>query len=257
MRLATWNVNSIRARLPRVLAWLQDWQPDVLALQELRCAERDVPRRELAALGYEVTPHSQSGSGGVAFVSRLPLESIQRGIPGAPPPFDEPRMLGVTAGGVRLVTVYAPNGRKVGTQPHRFKLAWFELLRTLLETELANGHDVGLLGDLNIAPTDVDVWDPHRYRRRNLTSPPERASYQTLLELGLRDVVRESSGDAPAFTWWNRRSDFFETNRGWRLDHVLATPPIADRVAAFLVDRDERGTDGSSDHAPIVLDLSP
>ena len=187
-----------------------------------------------------------------------PLSDLTLGIPGAIAPLDEPRSIAATIGGLRIHTVYAPNGRKVGTRPHEIKLAWFALLAAWLEMERDDVTDQLLIGDLNIAPSDVDVWDASRYRRRNLTSPPERAAFQQLLGGGaLIDVVRERVGDQAVFTWWNRRSDFYETDRGWRLDHVLATPSVSQRVVGLLVDRDERSRPGSADHAPLLISVTP
>ena len=186
----------------------------------------------------------------------------------------QPRSIAVTAGDLRIHTCYAPNGRKVGTPPHAIKLAWFALYTAWLEMDREDDPNQFVLGDLNIAPTDLDIWDASRYRKRNLTSPPERAAFDALLADGaLVDSVRSRVGDERIYSWWNRRSDFYETDRGWRLDHVLATPLIDARITAVSIDRAERGhrrekaagvrhrssdseaKPSGADHAPLVVDL--
>ncbi len=251
LRLATWNVNSLRAHLGQVLSWLERVMPEAIALQETMCAPGSGPLREVAKLGFEVAAIGGVGGGGVALASRVGLTDVRLGVPGAVGPFAEPRLVSADVGGLRLHGVYAPNGRKVGTEAHRIKLAWFQFLAAVLEGDgVAEGRTV-LLGDLNIAPTDADVWEPSRYRARNLTSPPERAAYRRLLDTGLVDVVPPGS-----FTWWNRRGDFYASDRGWRLDHLLASPAVAERVVSVAVDREVRGEPGGSDHAPILVELS-
>lgn len=187
-------------------------------------------------------------------LSRLPMNDVMLGVRGAVAPFDEPRLAAATISAVRVYSIYAPNGRKVGTDAHRFKLAWFEFLGHVLASELEDYDELILLADLNIAPTDRDVWDASRYRNRNLTSGPERAAYQRLIDLGLVDVVRSHCGESSAFTWWNRRGDFYETDRGWRLDHALASASIVGRVSAVHIDRLARAEPGP-DHSPIVITM--
>jgi exodeoxyribonuclease III len=252
-QLVTWNVNSLRAHLPGVLAWLDDHQPSVVALQETMCDDRSFPAAAFTQRGYEVLAAGRGGGGGVALLSRIGLDSPERGIPGASAPFDEPRLVSATCGGVWIVNLYAPNGRKVGTDPHRLKLAWFAFLARVLDDD-AHG-ELLLVGDLNIAPTDRDVWDASRYRQRNLTSPAERRAFADLCAIGLTDVVRRDAGNAMLSTWWNRRGDFFETDRGWRLDHVLASATMAPRCALDRIDRTGRERAGT-DHAPIVVTVS-
>jgi exodeoxyribonuclease III len=255
VRLVSWNVNSIRAHEARVLRWVEANQPDVVALQEIMCDDRSFPRRGFLELGYQVVVHGRSARGGVALLSLLPMSEVTLGVPGAVTPFDEPRLVAATIAGMRVYSIYAPNGRKVGTEAHRFKLAWFEFLGRVLEAELEGNNELILLADLNIAPTDGDVWDASRYRNRNLTSGLERVAYQRLIDLGLVDVISDRAGANAAFTWWNRRGDFYETDRGWRLDHALASPAVAARISTASVDRLARAEPGP-DHAPIVLDLA-
>ena len=258
MRIASWNVESIRSHHDQVIEWIDANEPDVVCMQETKAGPRKFPQQAFAARGYELAIFGgDDGRGGVALASRLAIDDITLGLPGAVPPLDEPRLIAATIGGIRVVTVYAPNGRKVGTRPHEVKLAWFALLAAWLDMERQDFADQMLIGDLNIAPLDIDIWEAQRYRKRNLTSPPERAAFANLLADGdLIDIVRHRFDDQPVFTWWNRRSDFYETDRGWRLDHVLATPSLAARTADLIIDRAERGRPGSTDHAPILLTIS-
>ncbi len=258
MKIASWNVESIRAHHDQVIEWIDANGPDVVCMQETKAGPRKFPQQAFLSRGYEVVIHGgDDGRGGVALASKLPLSDVSPGIPGAVAPLDEPRSIAVTVGGVRLHTAYAPNGRKVGTHAHEIKLAWFTLYTAWLEAERDHFDQVMVAADLNIAPLDIDVWEPSRYRKRNLTSPPERAAFEHLLSAGdLVDVVRVAYGDEPVFTWWNRRSDFYETDRGWRLDHVLATPTLAAGVTALIIDRAERGREGSTDHAPLLVTLA-
>lgn len=255
VRIATWNVDSIRARLDAVTAWIDVNQPDVLALQETKVAARSFPRAPFLERGYELAVGESDGTGGVALASRCGIDDVVVGIPGAVPPLAEPRSISATCGPVRVHTVYAPNGRKVGTRDHEIKLAWLALFRAWLEIDGCARRATVVVGDLNIAPTDLDVWEPGRYRKRNLTSPPERAAFERLVALGLVDVVRVGHGRHPVFTWWNRRGDFFATDRGWRLDHALVDTETAALVRSARVDRAERARPGASDHAPVVVDL--
>jgi exodeoxyribonuclease III len=251
LTVATWNVNSIAAHAHQVLAWLAAHQPSVLAMQETQCTAARFPRAEFEALGYEVTAHGDGGSNGVALASRVGLFDVGFGVAGATAPFDEPRILSARLNGdVRVICGYAPNGRKVGTDAHVFKVAWFELLRAVVEH--SDETDIVVAADLNVAPTNNDVWDAHRYRSRNLTSPEDRRAYERLIDVGLVDVVRKHSGSEKLSSWWNRRGDFFESDRGWRLDHVLASYELADRSLGVHIDREIRRLPGGSDHAPIT-----
>lgn len=263
LRVASWNVDSIRARLELVAAWLVNNDVDVLCLQEIKCVPEKFPRHAFADLGYECVVHSaaarstDAGRGGVAMVSRVDLDDVALGIPGAVAPLHEPRTISASVRGLRLHTLYAPNGRKVGQPSHAIKLAWFELFGSWLSIDGLGARPTLVMGDLNIAPSDLDIWEPKRYRKRNLTSPAERAAFADLLARGLVDVVRDRLGDDHVFTWWNRRANFYETDRGWRLDHVLADPKTAEGITHLSVDREERGKPGASDHAPLLIQVDP
>lgn len=258
LRIASWNVESIRAHHDQVIAWVEANSPDVICLQETKAGPRKFPTHVFTKLGFELVVHGgDDGRGGVALGSRVGMADVSLGIPGAVSPLNEPRSISASIGNLRVHTCYAPNGRKVGTRAHQIKLAWFALLTAWLALDRADHDQQVLIGDLNIAPLDVDIWEPHRYRKRNLTSPPERAAFDALLADGaLVDAVRQRFGDDPVFTWWNRRSDFYETDRGWRLDHLLADPATARGITSLTVDRAERGRPGSTDHAPILATLT-
>lgn len=257
MRIASWNVESIRAHHDQVIDWLDANDVDVACFQETRCPSQKFPTSAFTRRGYELVVHGgDGGRGGVAVASRLPIDDPVCGIPGSVPPLDEPRSISLTAGGVRIHTCYAPNGRKVGTHHHEIKLAWFALFTAWLSIDKERHPERLVVGDLNIAPLDIDVWDAARYRRRNLTSPRERQAYEALVDAGdFVDLIRTTFGDEPVFTWWNRRSDFYDTDRGWRLDHALGDARSAERIVAVSIDRAERGREGAADHAPILLTL--
>ena len=263
MRIATWNVNSVTARLPRLLDWLGTAEPDVLCLQEIKTGEDGFPHDELAALGYDSAVHGTGRWNGVAIVSRVGLDDVVRGLvdePGFAPDgamFEatEPRALGATCGGVRLWTVYVPNGRELGHPHYDYKLAWLDALVATARADLARTDRFAALGDFNIAPTDADVWDAAAVHGATHVSEPERAKLADLRALGLRDVVpRALKYDTP-YTYWDYRAGMFHKNLGMRIDLVYASPALADAVTDAYVDREARKGTGPSDHAPVVVDV--
>ncbi|MEU4240592.1 exodeoxyribonuclease III [Actinoplanes sp. NPDC026619] len=255
MRFATWNVNSVKARLPRLLEWLDATKPDVLCLQETKVPADGFPTAEVSELGYAVAAHGQGRWNGVALLSRVGLEDVRNGFPGEPGyPDPEARAISAVCGEIRFMSVYVPNGRTPEDPHYQYKLAWLAALRTSLETDLATGPMV-VAGDFNVAPTDDDVWDPAVFVGATHVTPPERAALAAIRDTGLRDVVaRPMKGDHP-FTYWDYRAGMFHKNLGMRIDLVLATPSVADRVTDAVVDREARKGKGPSDHAPIVVDL--
>lgn len=264
MRIATWNVNSIGARLPRVLDWLATAGPDVVCLQEIKCAGPDFPVEAFADLGYEAAVHGTGRWNGVAVLSRVGVDQVRRGLDDEPgyQPEDamveavEPRALGVTCGGVRVWSVYVPNGRTVEHAHYGYKLRWLEALRRTAERELGLGLPLGLLGDFNIAPTDADVWDITEFRDSTHVTPAERDALSRLRELGLTDVYpRALKYDVP-FTYWDYRQLCFPKNRGMRIDLVYADARLAAAVTDAYVDREARKGTGASDHAPVVVDIA-
>jgi exodeoxyribonuclease-3 len=256
MRIATWNVNSIKQRVPRLLPWLDQRQPDVVSLQETKLADDafdELLGEELAARGYAVAVHGEATWNGVAILSRLGLDDVLRGIPGSPGfPHPEARAVSASSGGIRVVSVYVPNGRVPDSEHYRYKLAWLASLRKLI----AAGPPATIVcGDMNIAPTDDDVFDPEAYIGQTHVTPPERAALGELQALGLHDVVRERWPDKRVFTYWDYRAGMFHRDCGMRIDLVLAGAPVARRVKAAWVDRHARKGTGPSDHAPVIVDL--
>ncbi|MGW0466519.1 exodeoxyribonuclease III [Streptomyces sp. NPDC003027] len=257
MRIATWNVNSITARLPRLLAWLESSGTDVLCLQETKCTAEQFPTDELRELGYESVVHANGRWNGVALLSKVGLEDVVMGLPGGPEyeSVQEPRAISATCGPVRVWSVYVPNGREVAHDHYAYKLRWLEALQGAVAADAAGERPFAVLGDFNIAPTDDDVWDISLFEGATHVTAPERAALAGLRETGLSDVVpRPLKYDQP-FTYWDYRQLCFPKNRGMRIDLVYGNKPFADAVEDSYVDREERKGKGASDHAPVVVDL--
>jgi exodeoxyribonuclease III len=256
VRIATWNVNSVKQRLPRLLPWLDERRPDVVCLQETKLADDaflDLLGTELEARDYAVALHGEAAWNGVAVLSRVGLDDVIAGVAGAPGfPHPEARAVSATCGGIRVVSVYVPNGRVPGSEHYEYKLAWLASLREMV----AAGPEATIVcGDMNIAPTDDDVFDPDAYIGQTHVTQPERAALQELQSLGLRDVVRDRWPNERVFTYWDYRAGMFHQDLGMRIDLVLASPTVADRVEAAWVDRKARKGKGPSDHAPVIVDL--
>jgi exodeoxyribonuclease-3 len=256
MRIATWNVNSLKQRLPRLLPWLDERRPDVLCLQETKLTDDAVAEllgTELGDRGYAVAAHGEAAWNGVAILSRVGLEDVVPGLAGAPGfPHPEARAVSATCGGIRVVSVYVPNGRAPGSDHYAYKLAWLASLR---DAVAAGPEATVVCGDMNVAPTDEDVFDPGAYVGQTHVTPPERAALAQLQQLGLRDVVRDRWPDERVFTYWDYRAGMFHQDLGMRIDLVLASAPVAGRVRAAWVDRQARKGTGPSDHAPVIVDL--
>jgi exodeoxyribonuclease-3 len=256
VRVATWNVNSLRSRIDRVEAFLQRHDVDVLALQETKAREDQLPVMGLAALGYEIAAAGHDQWNGVAVISRVGIHDVEEGFPGQPtwgePAAAEARAIGVTCGDVRVWSLYVPNGRKVGDPHYVYKLDWLARLR---EAARSMSDDVALVGDWNIAPRDEDVFDITRFTTSTHVTPPEREAFQGFLDDGWADVVRPFAPGPDVFTYWDYYRQRYERNRGMRIDFVLGNRSFAERVTGAFIDRDERGGTGSSDHAPVVVDL--
>ena len=255
VRLATWNVNSVTARLPRLLDWLVQVRPDVLCLQETKTAT--FPVAEVAALGYEVAAHGDGRWNGVALLSRVGLAEVALGFPGQPGfPDPEPRAVGATCAGVRVWSVYVPNGRTPDDPHYAYKLSWLAALRTAVAGELAAHERFAVCGDFNVAPTDADVWDPAVFVGSTHVTAPERDALAALRASGLTDVVPSPMKGPHPFTYWDYRAGMFHQDKGMRIDLVLASPALAEQVGRAYVDREARKGKGPSDHAPIVVDLT-
>jgi len=256
MRLATWNVNSIRRRLALVLDFIEVEQPDVLCMQETKCTNAQFPASPFTDLGYEVAVHGQGGHGGVAMASRIGLERITKGFGGTHgPPFDEPRLLAADVGDTRLMTLYAPNGQRIRTPAWEAKLAWFELLRIELDLELTESPRLVVAGDFNVCPAEIDVYNPAK-RHRNLVSDPERAAIARILDDGFVDVARDLHSDEPGYSWYAFSAGQFAAGRGYRLDLVLASPEVAGEFTSCRPLRKWREPELSpSDHTPVIAEL--
>jgi len=277
MRIATWNVNSLKARQEAVERWLERAAPDILLIQETKLTDADAPVMTFAMAGYQLIHHGEGRWNGVAIAARQgatiedvvtnfgdgPVRDSGPGGAGAEAtgeddfdPFDEARMVAATVDGVRVVSLYAPNGRVVGSPFYTGKLAWFERLARWVRESATPRDALVLGGDLNVAPTNADVWDPAAVHGGTHVSEPERAAFRAILDLGLVDAYRLRHGEDRRFTWWDYRAGMFHKNLGMRIDHLLVAAPLADRIVDAVIDREARkGPPVPSDHAPLLVDL--
>jgi len=267
MRIATWNVNSLNARLEKLVWWLDRASPDVLLMQETKLTDADAPHEEFARLGYELAHHGEGRWNGVAIASRVGVADVVTNF-GAPlaraatpevhddEPLAEARMIAATCAGVRVVSVYAPNGRSVGSPFYAAKLAWFRRLQRWLDEACTPTAPLLVGGDFNVAPTDADVWDATACHGGTHVSPPEREAFAALCRFGLVDAYRKLHPEPGRYTWWDYRAGNFHKNFGMRIDHLLVTSGLAERVLAVEIDREARkGKPTPSDHAPLLVDV--
>lgn len=254
MKIATWNVNSLRVRLPHVLAWLDQHRPDILCLQETKLIDADFPETEIRECGYEVVYSGQKTYNGMATLSKTPASDVMRDLPGQD---DDPqrRLLVSTIGDTRVVNVYIPNGQAVGTDKYEYKLDWLASLKQFIRNELIQYRYVVLLGDYNIAPEDIDVHDPELWQGKILFSEPEREAFRRLIEAGLKDSFRKFEQEPNSFSWWDYRAVAFRRNRGLRIDHILCSSALYDRCRACWIDRQPRKLERPSDHAPVAAEF--
>jgi exodeoxyribonuclease-3 len=254
--IATWNVNSINARLANVLAWLEAASPDVVLLQEIKCQDASFPREPVEALGYAVATHGQKSYNGVAILSRLPLADVAAGLPGDPAD-EQARYLEATAGGIRVASIYLPNGNPVGTDKFTYKLAWMERLRAHAEGLLDSGMPVVLGGDYNVIPEPIDCHDPKAWEGDALFRPESRRAFRSLLHLGFTDAFRALHPDeARAYSFWDYQKGAFQLDHGIRIDHLLLSPAAADRLEACSIDKEPRRRPKASDHTPVAATLA-
>jgi exodeoxyribonuclease-3 len=255
MKLATWNVNSLTARMPRVLGWIEEHQPDILCLQETKQAEDAFPADTFAALGYETAHHGNGRWNGVALLSRVGLGEPTRGF-GSAEDAHGCRIVAATCAGIRVHSVYVPNGRTVDHEQYGFKLDWLARLGTYIATNCDPDGDVAVCGDFNIAPDDRDVWDPAAFVGATHVSEPERHALGALVDWGLEDVYRRHHPDGGIFSWWDYRAGDFHQGRGMRIDLVLLTRSLAERSTEVSIDRNARKGQKPSDHAPVMVELA-
>jgi exodeoxyribonuclease-3 len=253
-KIATWNVNSLRVRLPHVLAWLAENQPDVLALQEIKVPDEDFPHEALQEVGYHAVCSGQKTYNGVAVLTREKAADLVTSFPSDEDP--QRRVLGATIKNIRVLNLYVPNGESTQSSKYQYKLDWLKKLDLFLESELKQHSHLIVLGDFNIAPESIDVHDPLQWEGSVLCSPPERASFQGLLNRGLKDCFRLHSPQEKLFSWWDYRLNAFKRNLGLRIDHILASNALSTLCGKCYIDKTTRGWERPSDHAPVVAEFS-
>ena len=253
MKIATWNVNSLKVRLPQVLAWLDEQQPDILALQELKLEHDKFPIEAFADLGFQAAWLGQKTYNGVAIISKKPLANVQCNMPNFTDP--QSRFIAATVDNLRVVCVYCVNGERLESDKFQYKKQWFNTLSGCLKQELAQYQNVVVLGDFNIAPDDIDVAEAEKHAGKILCSNEERQWFQNLLALGFIDAVRFLAKDEKIYTWWDYRMNAFRRNLGMRIDHILLTPNLMQKTTKYQIDKTERATERPSDHAPVWVEI--
>jgi len=253
MKLATWNVNSLKVRLPQVLNWIGQHTPDVLCLQETKVDDTAFPLADIEAAGYHAAFSGQKTYNGVAILSRTPVTEVSRGIPALDDA--QKRVIAANCGTARVICVYVPNGESVASDKYRYKLDWLRALHDWVGGELARHPRLALLGDYNIAPEDRDVHDPQAWAGKVLCSAAERAAFANLVELGLRDTFRLFDQPEKAYSWWDYRMNAFRRKMGLRIDHILASPALAEQCTSCTIDAAPRANERPSDHAPVVAEF--
>jgi exodeoxyribonuclease-3 len=254
MKLATWNVNSIRARNERLFAWLASAAPDVLCLQETKVEDSGFPFDALLAAGYHAVTLGQRSYNGVAILSRQQATDVVRGFDDGQPD-EQARVIAATIGGVRVISVYVPNGQSVGSDKFVYKLGWLERLRKYMDERCDRTTPLALCGDMNVAPEDRDVHDPQAWHGKVLCSEPERAGLMRVVEWGMLDLLRAHHAEAGLYSWWDYRGVSLFRNLGLRIDHIFATPTLAERCTDCTIDREARKGHNASDHAPVVAEI--
>jgi len=254
MKIATWNVNSIKVRLPHVLAWLESAKPDALCLQEIKCATEDFPTLELKGLGYHAAVSGQKTYNGVALLTREPARDVATGLPGDDGD-THARYIEATVGDVRVASIYLPNGNPVDTDKFPYKLAWMKRLQARARELLASEMPVVLAGDYNVCPTDADVYDPEGWRDDALCRPESRAAFRSLLHQGYTDAFRVFHSEPHRYSFWDYQAGRWMRDEGLRIDHLLLSPQATDRLAAADIDKAPRGRDKASDHTPVWCEL--
>lgn len=253
MKLATWNVNSLKVRLPQVLQWLETNPVDVLCLQELKMTDDKFPLAEIEAAGYHAAFTGQKTYNGVAILSRSPIDNVVKNNPLFPD--EQQRIVSGTINGIRIVCAYIPNGQDIESDKYQYKLSWLKSLHDWLKQELNSHAQLALLGDYNIAPEDRDVYDPEGWKDQVLVSVPERNAFKQLIDLGLSDAFRQFDQEEKLYSWWDYRRMGFRLNRGLRIDHILLSKPLASVCSACVIDKEPRKWEQPSDHTPVIATL--
>lgn len=255
MKIATWNVNSINVRMPQLLGWLETAQPDVLCVQETKTIDEGFPLAELNAAGYDVEFTGQKSYNGVAILSKMPISNVQKNYPDDTDDSAR-RMIAATVGGVRIVNTYIPNGSEIGSDKYAFKLDWLMRLRRYFDETCDTNGKVLLCGDFNVAPYENDVWNAPAYAGRLHFSQPERAAIEYVRQWGFVDVFRKMNGDVKEFSWWDYRAGSWQRNQGLRIDHIWASPKLAEACVSCIIDKAPRALDKPSDHTPVVAEFA-
>lgn len=250
MKIVSWNVNSLRVRLPHVTAWAGEYAPDILCLQETKLTDEDFPHAEFHQAGYQCVCAGQKTYNGVATISRGALNDVQAGLPDMED--GQKRLLAATYNDIRIVNIYVPNGQTVGSDKYAYKLAWLQALLSYIEAQRRRYDKMIVLGDFNIAPQDADVHDPAAWVGSVMVSEDERRAFRGLLDLGLVDLYRQLHPTEQEYSWWDYRAGSFRRNRGLRIDHILCTPAVAALGSACYIDKAPRKLERPSDHAPVV-----
>jgi exodeoxyribonuclease-3 len=254
MKIATWNVNSINARLDHLLGWLTDTQTDVVCLQETKCVDENFPYQPIFDLGYHTAFYGQKSYNGVAILSKHEIEDVQKNFPGDDD--DSPkRLIAATIKGVRIVNTYIPNGTELWTDKFTFKLDWLQRLRKYFDDTCDTNSDVLLCGDFNVAPEELDVWNVPAWTGKLHFTKPERAAIHHVKQWGFVDVFREMNGDVREFSWWDYRAGAWPRNQGLRIDHIWTSRPLADKCTGCWIDRAPRALERASDHTPVVAEF--
>ncbi|MDG2319522.1 MAG: exodeoxyribonuclease III [Rhodospirillaceae bacterium] len=256
IKIATWNVNSIKARLPNALAWLKEFAPDVVLLQEIKTVDEGFPRMEIEDLGYNIETHGQKTYNGVAILSKSPIEDVSRGLPGDDTDEQARYIEGTAFGNLRVASVYLPNGNPIDTEKFPYKLGWMDRLYSHVQTSLEDEESIILGGDYNVIPNDDDVYDPNAVAGDALTQPESRARFQAIKNLGLTDALRSFNHAPHQYSYWDYQRGAWQKDNGLLIDHLLLTPQAADRLTDAGIDKDPRGKEKASDHTPVwcVLD---
>lgn len=254
MKIATWNVNSLKVRLPHVLDWLAAAGPDVLCLQETKLTDENFPREDIESAGYHVAFSGQKTYNGVAIISKQAASDIVTDVPGLNDP--QRRILGATIDGVRVLNLYVVNGQEVGSEKYDHKLHWLEKVTDYMQAQLAEHEHFVTVGDFNIAPDDRDVFDPEAWHERILCSTPERDALRKIIDLGLVDVFRNFEQEEKSYSWWDYRAAAFRRNRGLRIDLILASDALSEKCSASYIDREPRRLERPSDHTPVIAEFN-
>ncbi len=257
MRIVTWNVNSLKARMPRVVEWVEMMNPDVLCMQETKLADDAFPIQTFKEMGYQSVHHGQGRWNGVAILSRVGLEDPLSGFDDGGEPDQDARIIWATCGGVRVASAYIPNGREIGHEHYQYKLEWLSRLREHLEQNHMKEEKIAVVGDFNVAPEDRDVWDIAAFEGATHVSPPEREAFSNILDWGLTDTMRDSYPDSEGlYTFWDYRQGSFYKRHGMRIDFILSTDSLIDKLETVMVDRNARKGEKPSDHAPLLADFN-